>query len=198
MSDSRSEHIIPESSRQDLEARAGVYELLSRLWLYEVDPELLSELTDGSLAAAWRELGGPDTGDRHVESLATEYCRLFVGPRGHVAPFQSVWESGQHGGTSVSSMREYLSLLNEPVPGLEEIPDHFGVQLLLMGTFLRCLSAESCPTELSRLACDFYQEHVQWAGGLLEAALERTTDPFYCFLITATREFLVTESRIMI
>jgi len=198
MSESRSEHNIPEDSPRDLEGRAGVYELLSRLWLYEVDSELLGELSGGSLAVAWRELGGPDTSDQTVESLATEYCRLFVGPRDQTAPFQSVWESGQHGGIAVSSMREYLSLLNEPAPGLDEIPDHLGVQLLMMGTILRCLLTDSGSTELLHLASDFHREHLQWTDRLLAAARERSVDSFYSFVITVTRDFLAAESRIML
>ncbi|MFP6761964.1 MAG: hypothetical protein VB858_00050, partial [Planctomycetaceae bacterium] len=67
MSDSRPEGIPPADSLPDLEARAGVYELFSRLWLYEVNAELVSELTNGSLAAAWHELGGPPISDRQLE-----------------------------------------------------------------------------------------------------------------------------------
>ena len=176
-----------------LEARAGVYELLSRLWLYEIDVELMEELASGSLASAWRELGGPTSDGADVEALATEYCRLFVGPRDQVAPFQSVWESGQHGGQAVVSMRECLELLSEPVPKLEEIPDHLGVQLFLMGVFLRCLAADPTSEDLQDIVEGFAAGHLTWPGKMLAAAAARSETPFYGFLIDATGRFLEGE-----
>ncbi|MDA0590455.1 MAG: molecular chaperone TorD family protein [Planctomycetota bacterium] len=185
------------SSTEDLAARAGVYELLSRLWLYEVDAELLSELTDGLLAAAWSELGGPSIEASQLEDLATEYCRLFVGPRDQVAPFQSVWETGQHGGQAVASMRECLELLSEPVAKLEEIPDHLGVQLLLMGVFLRCLAGDPDSEDLQDVVEGFAEEHLRWPAEMLDAATAKSEMPFYRFLIAATRQFLAGEHKLL-
>jgi TorA maturation chaperone TorD len=181
------------STNSDLEARAGVYELLSRLWLYEVDAELLSELSDGSLAAAWSELGGPSIEVSQLDDLAVEYCRLFVGPRDQVPPFQSVWETGQHGGQAVASMRECLELLSEPVEKLDEIPDHLGVQLFLMGVFLRCLAADSTSEDLQDIVEGFAAEHLNWPTKMLDAAAERSGTAFYGFLIETTRQFLKGE-----
>jgi TorA maturation chaperone TorD len=181
----------------DLAARAGVYELFSRLWLYELDAEMLAELADGSLASAWCELGGPTSDDADVEALATEYCRLFVGPRDQVAPFQSVWETGQHGGQAVASMRECLELLSEPVPKLDEIPDHLGVQLFLMGVFLRCLAADPTSEDLQDIVEGFAAEHLTWPAKMLDAAAARSETPFYSFLIDTTRQFLDGEYRLL-
>ena len=184
-------------STEDLAARAGVYELLSRLWLYEVDAALLSELSDGPLAAAWSELGGPSIEVSQLEDLATEYCRLFVGPRDQVAPFQSVWETGQHGGQAVASMRECLELLSEPVAKLEEIPDHLGVQLLLMGVFLRCLAGDPNSEDLQDVVEGFAAEHLRWPAEMLDAATAKSEMPFYRFLIDATRQFLAGEHELL-
>ena len=184
-------------STEDLAARAGVYELLSRLWLYEVDAALLSELSDGPLAAAWSELGGPSIEVSQLEDLATEYCRLFVGPRDQVAPFQSVWETGQHGGQAVASMRECLELLSEPVAKLEEIPDHLGVQLLLMGVFLRCLAGDPDSEDLQDVVEGFAEEHLRWPAEMLDAATAKSEMPFYRFLIDATRQFLAGEHELL-
>lgn len=194
MSEQQKESDCGES---DLEARAGVYELLSRLWLYEVDPTLLAELTDGSLEAGWTELGGPMVEVDQLEELATEYCRLFVGPRDQVAPFQSVWETGQHGGDAVASMRECLELLSEPVAKLEEIPDHLGVQLLLMSVFLRCLADDPNSEDLRDLAEGFADSHLTWPTEMLKAAADRSQTPFYGFLIDATRKFLAGEQELL-
>lgn len=183
------------STDENLEARAGVYELLSRLWLYEIDEELLTEFNEGSLAEAWRELGGPFIDANQLEELATEYCRLFIGPQDQVAPFQSVWQTGQHGGEATASMNEYLEMLNEPVTRLQEIPDHLGVQLLMMGVFLRCVAGQPASQDLRDLTTTFFVEHLSWPDSMLEAGLGRTESPFYRFLLEATREFLQVESR---
>ena len=184
----------PPEANGDLEARAGVYELLSRLWLYEVDAGLLVELTSGSLADGWEELGGPSTADSQLDDLATEYCRLFVGPRDQVAPFQSVWQTGQHGSEAVSSMNEYLEMLSEPVDKLQEIPDHLGVQLLMMGVFLRCVAKTPTSQDLRDLTTTFFADHLSWPDAMLTAAGEKSELPFYRFLIEATADFLRGES----
>lgn len=184
----------PPDSDGDLEARAGVYELLSRLWLYEVDAGLQGELTDGSLADGWKELGGPTIEGSQLEGLATEYCRLFVGPRDHVAPFQSVWQTGQHGSEAVASMNEYLEMLSEPVAKLQDIPDHLGVQLLMMGVFLRCVAGTPASQDLRDLTTTFFAEHLAWPDAMLTAAGAKSESPFYQFLIEATADFLRDES----
>ena len=184
----------PPEANGDLEARAGVYELLSRLWLYEVDAGLLVELTSGSLADGWEELGGPLTADSQLDDLATEYCRLFVGPRDHVAPFQSVLQTGQHGSEAVSSMNEYLEMLSEPVEKLREIPDHLGAQLLMMGVFLRCVAKTPASQDLRDLTTTFFAEHLRWPDAMLTAAGEKSELPFYRFLVEATADFLRGES----
>lgn len=194
---------MPDSKMQtddgsaSLVARAGVYELLSRIWLYEVDANLLAELADGSLATAWRELNGPVVDRGQAEALATEYCRVFVGPRDHVPPFQSVWESGQHGGEAVASMREYIELLSDPVSNLLDLPDHLGTQLLLMGVFLRSLAGDSSANDLREIAVTFFAEHLSWPDRMLDAAVARSEEPFYRFLAKATREFLRDESAVL-
>lgn len=184
----------PPEANGDLDARAGVYELLSRLWLYEVDTDLLAELTDGSLADGWKELDGPAIEASQLDDLATEYCRLFVGPRDHVAPFQSVWQTGQHGSEAVASMNEYLEMLSEPVEKLREIPDHLGVQLLMMGVFLRCVAKAPTSQDLRDLTTTFFAEHLSWPDAMLTAAVEKSELPFYRFLIEATADFLRGES----
>lgn len=186
-----------EAGTRELEARAGVYELLSRLWLYEVEAELLADLTSGPLAAAWSEFGGPSIEASQLDDLAVEYCRLFVGPRDQVPPFQSVWETGQHGGEAVASMRECLELLSEPVPKLDEIPDHLGVQLFLMGVFLRCLAADPTSEDLQDIVEGFAAEHLNWPTKMLDAAAAHSETEFYGFLIETTRQFLEMELRLL-
>ena len=97
--------------REDLEGLAGFYQLLSRLWVAEIDEMWFEVLSEGSLAGAAGELGlqleGPV--DEVIEQLAIEYCQLMIGPQGHVPPHQSVWSEGQFQGNPVVSTSKACS-----------------------------------------------------------------------------------------
>ena len=83
--------VIEESA-----ARSGLYRLLGRLWLREMDQDALRELGRPPLCDSFVNAGGvlPTNDDLEmIEQLAVDYCQLFVGPAGHLPPVQSVWQT---------------------------------------------------------------------------------------------------------
>ena len=180
--------------REDLEGLAGFYQLLSRLWVAEIDEMWFEVLSEGSLAESAGELGlrleGP--GDEVIEQLAIEYCQLMIGPHGHIPPHQSVWSEGQFQGKTVVSMQQYLEVVGEQVDST--MRDHLGVQLGVMGMVVDELS-DTRRNDLTELARSFFGDHVAWIEQFLVRAGESTASKFYGRLIAVTAEFLAEERR---
>ncbi len=84
--------------------------LLASVFAREPDQPLLDqliarrdELTDALGSDPLNDLAS-DNADDTIEALAVEYCRLFIGPKGHLAPVESiVLGEGQLWGPSTES-----------------------------------------------------------------------------------------------
>ncbi|GAB4135487.1 MAG: hypothetical protein Tsb009_01830 [Planctomycetaceae bacterium] len=190
-------------SLEEMTARSAVFALLARLWLREVDRPLLDDLLETNLRTAFEDTGGvlpANNNNDTLEELAIDYCQLFIGPKHHLPPFQSVWTTGQFQGATVESMNVYLDVANfnrDDIPnGI--MPDHLGVQLLLMSHLLR--EAALWPGDsdekqsLQELLSTYFTGHLTWAGPLLEAAASKASTDFYRSVIRMTDEFLKSEA----
>ena len=190
-------------SPEEAMAKSNTYRLLARLWLREVDTQLLCVLQSPPLCEAFVEAGGilPVDGDqdRTIENLAIDYCRLFVGPTDHLPPYQSVWQAGRFQETTVTSMERFLEIIDYDTNILPRgmMRDHFGIQLDMMGQLLSKFSTCQSETEnskiISELASLFFTKHLQWTTQLLEMALQRASTEFYRSMIDLTRSFLDSE-----
>jgi len=187
----------------DTEARSGVYHLLARLWLREVDQQFLTQLQTSPLQESFESAGGTlpignDADDEvKLETLAIDYCRLFIGPKDHLPPIQSVWQTGQFQGSSAASVTEFMEAVRYNV----ELPqglmaDHFGVQLDLMGYIVSIVSSAPNWSEISDLPTRFFNQHLLWSAPLLTAAKARAETDFYRSVISMTNEFLQAESEL--
>lgn len=187
------------SALSDRLERASVYQLLARLWAEEPG-DLLTELAAEPLAAAWRQIGGcvPDHSSEIVRSLLDEeYCRLFIGPKGHLPPIQSVWASGELDTGVTASLREFDSIIGFDEPWeFSIIPDHLGNELWAMSQIL--LKSSGLRTDelavAEDLAGQFFSGHLNWSGDFLNAVIEREGDRFYGTLSTVTQRFLNDEA----
>ena len=190
---------LPVPCSDEKLGRSGLYRLLARLWLREVDTPLLERLSDGLLAEAFLAAGGVlpavVTGET-VESLAVDYCQLFLGPSRHCPPYQSVWESGQFEGEAGTSVREFAEVVRyDPEVALPGgMVDHLGVQLDLMGHLLAG-EVEAEEGVVEEVAAAFYSAHLTWPKPLLATAQERAQTSFYRSMLALTGAFLETESR---
>jgi len=190
-----------QDSSEEFTALAGFYQLLQRLWQYEVDAPLLAELQDGPLAEVARELEIPledDSSDNILEELAVSYCQLLIGPANHVPPYQSVWTDGQFQSAATASMQSYLEIVGEQ-PDDSSLVDHVGIQLQVMMRIVSELAAAEPGTEryseLQALACRFFQEHLTWPKKFLAAAQQATSSSFYQAVARITADFLEQEEK---
>jgi len=178
----------------------GIYRLLARLYLGEMDAACLRDLRSPPLCVAFQDAGGiVPTGDKHgtVELLARDYCRLFVGPTGHLPPCQSVWESGQFQGPATLSMQRFIDCVGYDTGVLPRgmMLDHFGVQLDVMAHILgQTVAWQAAEDRVRELARTFSATHLAWSRTLLAAAEARATTDFYRAVIRLTRAFLAGET----
>ncbi len=184
----------------DRAERAAVYRLLARLWAEEPG-ELLEQLRSEPLCSAWEQLGGitPDQdADGTHSSLDEDYCRLFVGPKEHLPPIQSVWLSGELDTGVTSSLQEFDTVVGFEGPwDFAIIPDHLGNELWAMGQILRKsleLPSDDDVAVADDLASQFFNGHLNWTGELLEAVIDRESDQFYGTVASVTQRFLRDEA----
>ena len=175
----------------DSRASVEVYRLLSRLWLREIDAELLSRLQSEPMRSALSELG-MEVPASTVDELGIEYCRLFVGPRDHMPPVQSVWLRSELDTELTTSVRHYAELLGY---GLypQDMPDHLGVQLGLMAHAISLVEENPGTQEYQEIASDFFRRHLTWPTDLLQAVQKRSDASFYASLAAITQQFLKLE-----
>ncbi|MGZ0163449.1 MAG: TorD/DmsD family molecular chaperone [Planctomycetales bacterium] len=179
--------------------RTSVYRLLARLWAEEPGG-LLAELAAEPLSSAWQQLGGviPDHESEEVRStLDEDYCRLFVGPKEHLPPIQSVWEGGELDTAVTTSLREFDSIIGFELPwSFAVIDDHLGNELWAMGQILS--KTDGLPPDQVSVADDlarvFFTGHLSWAERLLDAVVSRESVQFYGTLATITQQFLSDEA----
>ena len=190
-----------ESTDAEQTATAGMYRLLATLWCSEVSGALLAELQSGTCAATFADhqfFSADEAID--VTTLAADYCQLFVGPRDHLPPYQSVWEEGQLAGRAAGSMRRYLGLLEGPLlPGNVEA-DHLGRQLAMMGEITAGMATVNCEDEnrdaYHALGREFFAGHLRWPAPLLAQAEQQAQTQFYRAVARCTADFLETESAV--
>lgn len=181
--------------QEDAAAISGMFSLLSRIWLREIDVEFCQRLEDSDFRLSFESVGGvvPETSE--LEDLATEYCRLFVGPKNHLLPLQSVWVQGTLQSEVTSSARAFAEALQMDLSGSEvSMPDHLGVLFAIAARAYSVLAeVEPEPTEQSdsivELIAEFRNRHLLWVSPLLSAVEERGGD-FYGSVARMTTTFL--------
>ena len=192
----------PARRREEMIARSGMYRLLARLWLRETDQHLLRDLSTPPLNASFLAVGGVAPADRStfaLETLAVDYCRLFVGPSEHLPPVQSVWRHGQFQSQTTTSMLEFMEVAGfDPAWAPDgAMVDHFGVQCGVMGHILSRAADETRAEHVDLfgdLLSVFFLRHLSWTEPLMDAAGLRAQTDFYRSVVGLTRAFLAGET----
>lgn len=186
----------------DVHAISNVYAFLSRLWLREIDLQWLGELeSNRAFRDAYTQLGGMIPGESELEELAADYCRIFVGPKGHVVPIQSVWESQQLQTATSSSVEQFAKLVGFDLESIGDgaLADHLGVELAIMGHTVGQISVDaSAASTVSEVCAAFFRQHLDWTPRMLTAAAPLAEDGFYGAVIKMTQEFLKGERQVWI
>ena len=116
-----------KSTFDELQCLSQVYAIIARLWLREIDVELIAALNGTEFGNAFQSVGGLIPKMDSSEELAVEYCRLFIGPQEHLSPFQSVWEQRQLQSETTASAQSFAVALHYRQPAGQPVAmmDHF-------------------------------------------------------------------------
>ena len=168
--------------------------LLGSCWMKEMTHESLSALgSDGSpeLREALKKLEweipeptDSDARDGVIEELAIDYCRLLIGPKGHLSPVESVWVTDQFQSETVSAMQAFFDLLPGYQPPIS-LHDHIGVQLDYAGNLLIAAGKSGEPEAFDPVLA-FCGSRLGWIDGLLRGISSLAQTDFYRGLSTAT------------
>lgn len=188
-----------ETDSSITQMRGAVYRLLAMLWASELTLPSLQVLTSDPVRTLWMSCGGndPDGLEQQLEHLAENYCRLFIGPAGHLPPIQSVWTSGELQSDVATSLGEIAECCGFESPWSDLLPDHLANELQLMSLALAKTSLESEPTSVAAaqdLTGTLFASHIQWAIPFLQQVRDRDVDGFYCHLAAITHSFITSES----
>ena len=196
-----------------IENRAGVYQLLARLWIKEVDEALLLGLRSASfpslpeapiLDGAYRSLEDylHETKPETLTELAVDYAVLCRGvdPKKGADPYESVHRSSL-GLMMQDEWEEVLRFYREV--GLElnssaiEPEDHLGIELECMARLCqRSLEAFENDDEKAYVDSISMQLHMleahllQWAPRFSDEVLKIAKTDFYRSVATITQEYL--------
>jgi TorA maturation chaperone TorD len=185
---------MPDSVRWptgNFEEASGVLGLLSLLWHREADARTLRALRQPPLSVAWKKAGGTLPADitaELVDELATDYCRLLIGPQHRISPVQSIWEQSRFQGAAAASMRRYVEMLDGFRPCVEII-DHVAVQLQYAAT-LTGLATQTRGSLIQGLGKAFARDHLEWTSVFFEGVEEKAETEFYRSLAQVSRGFL--------
>lgn len=187
------------TTANEVSEMVGTYRLLARLWLREVDEQLIAGMQSPPLKDAFTAAGGilpADITPSTLDELAVDYCQLFLGPANHLPPVQSVWQRGQFQSELAESMQHYVTATGyELTDGL--MFDHLGVQLDLMSHLLYLSAALNRPAEeIFDVLKTYFVKHLTWADSLFEIAINRASTDFYRSTIRMTRDFLQSDETV--
>ena len=176
-------------------ARAGIYEMLSRVVLTEFDSQTLTLFQSVNWQTALERLAiqVPASTCDDLERLAIDYCHIFVGPRDFCPPYQSVWETGEMQGLVVDSMKEFLQIV-KPRTKLQ-IQDHAGMQLEMMAFILQ---NDHMNHECEGLAASFFERHISWIETMLQKASQCAETILYQSILEAGAEFISLEQALFL
>ena len=114
--------VTPASSREtdDLRAAASVCDFLSGLFLHEPTPEQLTDLGKGEQGKRLQAMGCDLLADlqglspeEQAQTLAVEYCQLYVGPGPHLSPHEAIVR-GRADALRIERLVQNTSQINRP------------------------------------------------------------------------------------
>lgn len=179
---------------QQYQSISDLYSLLARLWINEVDKDLLLSIQDSPLAETLQIPNDFAADTVAIDQLAVEYCELFIGPREHLPPYQSVWQEGQLQSHITDSVRSFADAIGQRELPNDAMPDHLGVQLWIMSKITALLSTNTdSKNELPNVAAEFFARHLTWPARLLNAAQSKATSGFYQAITKLTADLLESE-----
>lgn len=182
--------------------RAGVYELLGRLFASEPTDDVLNVLreigdvdaSEGQVAMGW-ELMKQSALKTDVISVRDEYLDLFVGVgRGELVPFGSWYVTGFLMEKPLAVLRtDLVGLGIERQEGVVESEDHIAALCDAMAIIIR--SGREVPFAQQK---SFYNDHIEpWASTFFKDLQSAKTAHFYRSVGFFGEGFISFESRLL-
>jgi TorA maturation chaperone TorD len=193
--------------------RSNVYGFLSSIYSHEPDENFIRNLDSSSLhplrkgeTNGDKEFWGQST-EKICEDLAIEYTRLFLGPKNHIPPFESLHnfkkgEPRQMWGTATVEVKRIIESTGLSFrKDYGGIPDHISIELEFMQKLVKnegeLWEKEKNGSQLLKsikLEKKFVDEHLQvWIPGFCQKVMEAAKYDFYRDVAELTKDFIVTE-----
>lgn len=195
-------------------ARANVYGLLTAVFQEEPSSSFLTRLKDPEILGVFEALGlslGDDfqdlPNDRLREELAIEFTRLFLGPRGHISPHESLHtDSASNGnadlwGADTVKVKRFMEAAGLTVDdSFTGMPDHISAEMEFMQQLATreaeawTEADEEFATNILKIERRFYDEHLsQWVARFCDKLIEGAEHPFYRGIAEMTKGFIEYE-----
>jgi TorA maturation chaperone TorD len=193
--------------------RSNVYGLLSSIYSHEPDENFIRNFeTSSSLPFGRGKMNGDkefwaQSTEKICEDLAVEYTRLFLGPKNHIPPFESLYnfkkgDVRQIWGTATVEVKKIIESTGLSFrKDYEGIPDHISIELEFMQKLVKnegeLWEKEKNGSQLLKsikLEKKFIDEHLQvWIPGFCQKVIEAARFDFYRNVAELTKDFIVTE-----
>jgi len=201
---------IDTAAQQVFQKRAGLYNLLSRLYEREVDEPLLEQILSISQSAGNGNMLPPDFAaqaasngaEQTTQELAAEFTALFIGGRRNrrVFPYESVYTSAER--LLMQDARDEVAAIYQDAQisrreDFREPEDHLALELAYMA-HLNTQASQAVEAEAVQHAIDlqlsFYRRHLMvWAPEFCADLKKATRSAFYAWLAEFTNDFLAAE-----
>lgn len=195
-------------------ARGNIYGLLTAAFRAEPSSSFLTRLKDPEILGVFEGLGislGEDFRDspneQLREDLAVEFTRLFLGPRGHISPHESLHtDSASDGnadlwGADTVKVKRFMEAAGLTVDdSFTGMPDHICAEMEFMQQLTTkeaeawTEADEEFATNILKIEKRFYDEHLsQWVARFCDKVIETSEHPFYRGIGDVTKGFLEYE-----
>ncbi|GEM_PF-5653724 len=163
-----------------------IYRFLQRLFL-EPDEEFINFLLQKS--EALKEIGIELDDGIDLETLQTEYTRLFLGPAEHLPPYESVFLERRFWGTPTNDIQDFIRSMGlELKKDFNMPPDHVSIEFEILEKIL-----SSKDPEINAQYMDFLKEHIVWIFDFLTRLIPKTDLKFYQTAFAFSKVFLKAE-----
>jgi TorA maturation chaperone TorD len=195
-------------------ARANIYGLLTAAFRVEPSSSFLTRLKDPEILGVLEGLGvslGEDfrdsSNEQLREDLAIEFTRLFLGPRGHISPHESLHtDSASDGnadlwGAETVKVKRFMEAAGLTVDdSFTGMPDHISAEMEFMQQLTTreaeawTEADEEFATNILKIEKRFYDEHLsRWVARFCDKVIETSEHPFYQGIGDVTKGFLEYE-----
>ena len=197
-------------------ARANIYGLLTAAFRVEPSSSFLTRLKDPDILGVLEGLGvslGEDFRDspneQLREDLAIEFTRLFLGPRGHISPHESLHtDSASDGnadlwGADTVKVKRFMEAAGLAVDdNFTGMPDHISAEMEFMQQLTTkeaeawTEADEEFATNILKIERRFYDEHLsRWVARFCDKLIEAAEHPFYRGIAEVTKGFIEYEGK---